>query len=212
MSCCRIWTCRICPATFSVAHALSGAKEARWIPCSAPSRTPPSSPSSTRRASSQEPSQILSTRASVRASHGADGQRVRQFGTGHDPGTDAQRDEREAVAGRKDQRARAVRLGLWPGGRLVPNARELKVIARVRQLRAERLSYRGIATRFTWLKLSQVGCLNKPLRQQYFGLRTCHLAHLLGPSQARRGEARFPGAHTEPGSWRARGVHPERGR
>jgi len=33
------------------------------------------------------------------------------------------------------------------GGRLLPNAREQKVIARVRQLRAEGLSYRGIAKR-----------------------------------------------------------------
>jgi hypothetical protein len=35
----------------------------------------------------------------------------------------------------------------------------------------------------TWLKVSQVGRLNNPLRQQYFGLPTCHLAHLLAPSQ-----------------------------
>src|SRR5499426_150276 len=33
------------------------------------------------------------------------------------------------------------------GGRLVPNAREQKVIARVRQLRAQGMSYRGIARR-----------------------------------------------------------------
>ena len=33
------------------------------------------------------------------------------------------------------------------GGRLLPNAREQKVIVRVRQLRAEGLSYRGIAKR-----------------------------------------------------------------
>ena len=33
------------------------------------------------------------------------------------------------------------------GGRLVPNAREQKVIARLRQLRAQGLSYRGIARR-----------------------------------------------------------------
>jgi hypothetical protein len=42
------------------------------------------------------------------------------------------------------------------------------------------------APRSTWFKVSQVACLNKPLRQRYFGLPTCHLAHWLTPCQARK--------------------------
>ena len=40
-----------------------------------------------------------------------------------------------------------LRLALRSGGRLIANAREQKIITRIRHLRAEGLSYRGIATR-----------------------------------------------------------------
>jgi hypothetical protein len=41
----------------------------------------------------------------------------------------------------------------------------------------------SVGTGSAWLNMSQVGCLYKPLRQQYFELAACHLAQLLTPSQ-----------------------------
>src|SRR5262249_32004708 len=73
---------------------------------------------------------------SVRASHGANGFRVRRTRACHDPGTDWYRVEREAGAWRTHQRTRPLGLDFSSGARLVPNAREQKIIAFVRQLRA----------------------------------------------------------------------------
>jgi len=55
-------------------------------------------------------------------------------------------------------------------------------------------------TRPTRLKMSQVARLSKALRHRGFGLRTCHLAHLLARSQASKKREKWPNwAHTTRG-------------